>query len=188
MTSVQHTDDRLSPCSWLVENLDLLTAGSEVLDLACGRGRHAIFLAAAGFGVRAVDVDGEHIQTVRGLAAKRGLDIDTEVVDLEIEGRGLGEGVHDVILGIHYLHRPLFPALIRALRPGGLLVYETFTVDQALIGRPRNPDFLLEKGELPRLVRPLDVLRQREGEFDGRRVAGIVAQRRPREPGDARDD
>jgi hypothetical protein len=58
-----------------------------------------------------------------------------------------------------------------------VLVYETFTVDQAAHGHPRNPAFLLEHGELPRLVAPLDVLRQRDGLFEGRRVAGVVALR-----------
>ena len=78
---------------------------------------------------------------------------------------------------MHYLHRPLFPALVEALAPGGLLVYETFTRAQAARGKPTNPDFLLESGELLDLVRPLEVLASREGDYDGRMVASVIAAR-----------
>jgi SAM-dependent methyltransferase len=97
-------------------------------------------------------------------------------LDLEQSGADLGEAAYALIVVTHYLHRPLFAALRRALAPGGLLVYETFTVDQAAQGHPRNPAFLLEHGELARLTAPLAVLRERDGEFDGRRVAGVVAR------------
>ena len=78
----------------------------------------------------------------------------------------------------HYLHRPLFPALVASLRPGGLLLYETFTVDQAALGRPRDPAHLLEHGELARLVAPLEIVRQRDGLHEGRHVAAVAAIRR----------
>ena len=90
----------------------------------------------------------------------------------------LSGGVFDVIVVVHYLHRPLFPSLVNALRPGGVLVYETFTRAQAARGKPTNPAFLLEPGELLTLVRPLEVLASREGDYDGRSVASIVATRR----------
>jgi len=99
------------------------------------------------------------------------------VVDLEAGDADLGAGTHDLVLVFHYLHRPLFPALVRALAPGGLLLYETFTVEQARRGRPKNPDFLLAPGELRRIVTPLVVLREREGEFEGRMVAGVAARK-----------
>ena len=78
---------------------------------------------------------------------------------------------------MHYLHRPLFPSLIAALAPGGLLIYETFTRAQAARGKPTNPDFLLKPGELLELVRPLDVVASREGDFDERMVAAVIARR-----------
>jgi SAM-dependent methyltransferase len=83
----------------------------------------------------------------------------------------------DVIVVVHYLHRPLFPALIEALAPGGVLVYETFTRAQAARGKPTNPDFLLEPGELLDLVQPLEILASREGDFDGRMIASVIARR-----------
>jgi len=177
------------PSSWLVANADLLPRGGSVIDVACGAGRHALLLAAAGFRVRAVDRDPEKITCLRDAAARLGVPVEAAVVDLEAAAPGtaivdpvaagvdLGTAAFDLILVVHYLHRPLFPALARALKPGGLLVYETYTIDQAARGRPTNPDFLLQPGELPRLAAPLEILRRREGEFDGRMVAGIVARR-----------
>lgn len=164
------------PCSWLLENADLLPAGGRVLDVACGRGRHALLLAAAGFDVHAVDRDAEKIAALCDVTQRLGLKIDAAVMDLEVDGVDLGEGGYDAILVVHYLHRPLFPVLVRALRPGGILLYETFTVDQAQRGHPKNPAFLLRHGELEELVRPLEVLRQRDGEFDGRLVAAVAAR------------
>jgi rhodanese-related sulfurtransferase len=167
----------LGPSSWLLENADLLPRGGSALDLACGAGRHALLLAAAGLRVRAVDRDAEKIASLRATAARLGLALEAEILDLEAAGADLGEAGYDLILGIHYLHRPLFPAIRRALARGGILLYETFTVDQAARGGPTNPDFLLRPGELRRLVEPLEVVRERQGEYEGRMVAGVVARR-----------
>ena len=170
------------PSSWLVANADLLPRGASVLDVACGAGRHALLLAAAGFRVRAVDRDPAKIVFLQDAAARLVVPVEAAVVDLEADlpgaaGVDLGTAAFDLVLVVHYLHRPLFPALARAVKPGGLLLYETYTMDQAARGRPTNPDFLLQPGELPRLAAPLEILRRREGEFDGRMVAGIVARR-----------
>lgn len=172
------------PSSWLVANADLLPPGGSAIDVACGAGRHAFLLATAGFRVRAVDRDPETIAVLREAAARIGLPIEAEAIDLEAAAPGgpagavdLGAAVHDLVLVVHYLHRPLFPALTRALKPGGILIYETFMARQAEKGRPTNPDFLLQPGELARLVEPLEILRRREGEFEGRWVAGVVARR-----------
>jgi SAM-dependent methyltransferase len=167
-----------TPAAWLVENLDLLPPGGRVLDVACGRGRHALFLAEAGFQVRAVDRDPQAIDAVRAAAREAGLDLQAEVLDLEATPPpDLGQEHYDAIVVVHYLHRPLFPALIQALAPAGVLVYDTFTIDQAARGRPTNPAFLLRPGELAGLAAPLAILRSREGEFEGRCLASIVAVR-----------
>jgi SAM-dependent methyltransferase len=166
-----------APSRWLVENADLLPPAGLALDVACGSGRNALFLAAAGFRVRALDRDPEALARLTASATRLGLPVDAEAVDLERPGAELGDAACALIVVTHYLHRPLFPALRRALAPGGVLVYETFTVDQAAQGRPSNPAFLLEHGELRRLLAPLEVLRERDGLFEGRRVAGVVALR-----------
>jgi len=149
------------------------------LDAACGRGRHALLLAAAGFAVDAMDRDEAALAFLRGTADRLELPVSTARVDLEA-APSLERDAYALVVVFHYLHRPLFPALVASLAPGGLLLYETFTVDQAALGRPRDPAHLLEHGELPRLVSPLEILRERDGLHEGRHVAAVAA-RRPRE-------
>jgi rhodanese-related sulfurtransferase len=166
------------PSSWLLETADLLPPErGRALDVACGRGRHALLLAAAGFQVRAVDRDAAAVEALQATAERLSLDVHAEALDLESGSPDLGTGAYALVVVFQYLHRPLFPALVAALAPGGLLLYETFTVDQARRGRPTNPDFLLEHGELQRLVAPLSVVRERDGDFEGRAVAGLAAVR-----------
>jgi len=168
---------RLGPSSWLVENAALLPRSGRILDLACGKGRHALLLAGSGFSVHAVDADGETIRTLQATAARLGMELDAEVMDLEAVDVRLAPAAYAAILGFHYLHRPLFPLLVRALRPGGVLLYETFTSNQAERPEgPSNPDFLLQPGELEQLVQPLQVLQQREGEFHGRCLSAVAAR------------
>lgn len=166
------------PAGWLLDNADVLRRGMRVLDVAAGRGRHALLLAGAGFSVTAIDRDEARMARLGEIATRLGWPLTTVVRDLETGDADLGESGYDLIVVTHYLHRPLFPALVRALAPDGVLVYETFTTAQAARGKPTNPAFLLEPGELPRLVQPLDVVRSREGEVEGRMVASIVARRR----------
>ena len=167
------------PSSWLVDNMDLLSRGGTVLDVACGRGRHALLLAGAGFDVHAVDRNPDAIAFLRATAERLRLSLTAGVVDLEGDTPpDLGTGEYDAIFVFNYLHRPLMPALRAALKPGGRLFYETFTARQAERGHPKNPDFLLKDGELAQLVEPLTVLRSREGDIDGRFIASIVAERR----------
>jgi rhodanese-related sulfurtransferase len=166
------------PSSWLIENADLLPRGGKVLDVACGRGRHALLMASAGFEMRAIDRDPEAIAWLRDTAERMSLRIETDVVDLETDPPpSLGVGAFDVVLVFRYLHRPLMPALRDALKPGGRFLYETFTAHQAERGHPKNPDFLLREGELAGLMEPLSILRSREGQFDDAFIASVVAER-----------
>jgi len=164
------------PCEWLVAHAALLPRSGVALDVACGRGRNAFWLASRGLSVHAVDRDETAVSHVRAVASAAGLTIDARVQDLEVLALDLGRARYDTIVAVHYLHRPLFPHLIAALRPGGLLVYETFTQAQARRGKPKNPAFLLEPGELRSLTAGLTILAWREGEFGGRDVASIVCR------------
>ena len=166
-------DSQREPAAWLVDNLDTIRPGGLVLDVAAGGGRHARFLAEHGFRVHAIDRD------VSGLARQLGPvgRVTVDAIDLETGTPDLGHERYDAVIVFNYLHRPLMPALVAAVRPGGVLIYETFTAGQAVRGRPRNPHFLLREGELPTLVAPLRVIRAREGDYDGKLIASIVAER-----------
>jgi SAM-dependent methyltransferase len=167
-----------TPESWLVQHADLLPRHGRALDVASGRGRHALWLAERGLTTLAVDRDADAVRELNDVAGARQLPLRAEVRDLERGGHPFRGSAFDVIVVVHYLHRPIFPALIEALAPGGVLVYETFTRAQAARGKPTNPDFLLESGELVELVRPLEVLASREGDYDGRMIASVIARRR----------
>jgi len=164
------------PTRWLTAHRHLLPAAGDALDLACGSGRNTIWLAEQGYQTLAVDRNDAALDELSQEAAvRRGLSIRTQAVDLENGQPFLEPDSFDLIVVVHYLHRPLFPALVGALRRRGVLVYETFTRAQAARGKPTNPAFLLEAGELLTLVRPLHVLTSREGEFEEKMLASVVA-------------
>jgi SAM-dependent methyltransferase len=137
-----------TPSAW-VERFAPLVPGGEVLDLACGSGRHAHYLAALGHAVVAVDRD------AAALAATAGPGIVTSQIDLEEEGARwpFGPARFAGIVVTNYLHRPLLAAMLGSLAPNGMLIYETFADGNAAFGRPANPDFLLQAGELLELAR-----------------------------------
>lgn len=170
-------DDARSPSDWLIEHLAFIARDQPVLDVAAGRGRHALYLAARGWSVHAVDRNAEALTTLDEHARSRRLPIRTMCMDLESGPVDLGTETYGTVLVFNYLHRPLLPALVRALRPGGVLLYETFTTRQRERGHPRNPAFLLADGELPRLVEPLTIIAEREGEFDGTFIASVAARK-----------
>lgn len=165
------------PASWLVQHSELVPRRGSALDVACGSGRHALWLAGRGLTTLAVDRDADSVRELNDLARARQLPLRAEVGDLEGDTPPFLGASFDLIVVVHYLYRPLFPALIGALAPRGVLVYETFTRAQAARGKPSNPAYLLEPGELLDLVRPLEVLVSREGDYDGRMIASIIARR-----------
>jgi SAM-dependent methyltransferase len=163
---------------WLLSNMDLIARDRPVLDLASGQGRHALLLAARGWEVHAIDWDEDALAALDERARSLGTIIKTTSLNLEQEeGVDLGVDRWGTILVFNYLHRPLFPAIVRALVPGGILLYETFTIGQRERGHPRNPAFLLLPGELERLVASLTIVRSREGEFNGKLIASIAARK-----------
>ncbi|MBM3275989.1 MAG: methyltransferase domain-containing protein [Candidatus Sericytochromatia bacterium] len=140
----------------------------KVLDIAAGRGRHALFLASHGFQVDAIDRDERALAHLSTSAQARAYTaVTTRALDLEQPARhdlDLGKDTYDVILVFFYLHRPLFPAIMKALKPGGVLVYETFTLDNHMYHQhPKRREFCLSPNELLRLTSPLHVLHYDEG-------------------------
>ena len=136
------------PSAWVVRWADLIPQGGRVLDLACGAGRHAVYLAGLGYRVDAVDLDLAHCEAVRATPG-----VDWRQVDLERGEWPFVPGGYQAVVVTNYLFRPLFPHLVAALAPGGVLIYETFALGQELYGRPRNPAHLLLPGELLEAMR-----------------------------------
>lgn len=172
-------DDAAGPvrADWLLSNMDLIARDQPVLDLASGRGRHALLLASRGWDVDAIDRDASALALVEERARALAVVVHTTCMDLEREGVDLGAERYGTVLVFNYLHRPLFPAILRAIAPGGVLLYETFTIGQRERGHPRNPAFLLHPGELATLVRPLQILRRREGDVGGKLIASVAARK-----------
>jgi len=136
----------LPPSAWVRQWMDWIQPGGGVLDLACGSGRHARLLARMGFEVDAVDRD-------IALFADPPPGVKLMQADLEsgpwpYEGRRFAG-----IVVTNYLHRPLLPILVDSLEPQGMLLYETFARGNERFGKPSNPAFLLEPGELLEAVR-----------------------------------
>ena len=167
----------IEPTQWLVDHARILPSTGDALDVASGSGRNAFWLAARGLRTVAIDRDADAIAGIRETAERLRLPLRADIVDLEIGDATLPVAAYDLIVVVHYLHRLLFPALRAALRPGGIVVYETFTRGQAQRGKPTNPAFLLEPGELRELVAPLEVLVEREGDFEGKMLASVIAVR-----------
>jgi tellurite methyltransferase len=131
------------------------------LDIAAGRGRHAIPMARAGHRVVAVDISDEAMRLLRAAVDAEGLAIFPAVANLDTFN--LGSGCFDAIVSVNYLDRALFPKLLRALKPGGALLTDTFLIDQSALGHPRDPRFLLQHDELRELMHGLDIDEYREG-------------------------
>lgn len=164
------------PAEFLVENIGLLPVG-RALDMAMGNGRNAVFLAQAGFTVESVDRSAEAVQTALEAAKSAGVTINAKIADLE-SGYIIEKDAYDVIICFNYLHRPLIPQIKGGIKAGGMIVYETFTVDQPRFGHPHNPDFLLRYNELLDMFRDFRCLRYREGIFNNSRaIASIAAQK-----------
>jgi SAM-dependent methyltransferase len=180
-----------APSRFVAQQLHRLPKG-RALDVACGSGRHALYLAAHGLEVEAIDRDSEGLSTLRTAAAQRHLShLTITQVDLERSTEERPEfppQTYDAIVVCFYLHRPLFPWLIEALKPHGVLLYETFTIDNYVRYRhPRRWEFCLAQNELLRLTSSLRVLSYDEGEHDGGPGMGSVftAQLVAQKPGQA---
>jgi tellurite methyltransferase len=168
-----------TPCAWLVERAALIRPrrpGGRALDLACGPGRNALYLARLGYQVDAWDISDVALDRLRGELARlrrggRPLDVSPRQVDLD--EASLPATAYELVLDIDFLQRRLFPYMAAALEPGGLLVVRTLLRRRA--GEERNPVYLLEPGELRGAFADLEQLEYAEDAAAGR--AALVARR-----------
>lgn len=141
------------PSPWIARWMTLLPPGARVLDLACGSGRHALSAVRKGHRVLAVDRDADALARLRAESASA-LDetsqgrLELRMLDLEQGPWTLPPDSFDAVIVANYLFRPRFALACGLLAPGGLLIYETFARGNEAWGRPSNPDFLLQQGEL----------------------------------------
>jgi SAM-dependent methyltransferase len=150
-----------SPEPSLVEMLPLLPRGL-VLDVAAGTGRNSIEMSRNGFTVVAVDFSPTAMRSLAAAARSESLSIMPLVADLETS-LPFRTNVFDTIINISYLDHGLIPSLKQALRPGGFLLFDTFLINQAESGHPRDPRFLLKHYELYDLLADMELIRYREG-------------------------
>jgi len=171
-----------APSSWVIDQCRTLSPAATIVDLAGGTGRHAEALAKAGWRVAVVDF----VPRAVAAAVARHARVEGVVADARL--LPLRDGSIDAIICVSFLDRSIFPSLAAALRTDGILVYETFTLaHQDVVARggargPRNAAYLLEAGELPRLVAPLEVqVHDERLVVDGageRHVARVMAVKR----------
>ena len=145
--------------SWVKRWSPLVKPGGSVLDVACGRGRHACWFAALNHPVTVVDRSQEAIDSI-ALPATSCTKI---VADIESGSWPLTGQLFDAVVVTNYLWRPLMPALLACLAPGGVLIYETFASGNETVGKPSNPDFLLRTGELLEICQGLRVVGFEDG-------------------------
>ncbi|CCQ72959.1 bifunctional 2-polyprenyl-6-hydroxyphenol methylase/3-demethylubiquinol 3-O-methyltransferase UbiG [Magnetospira sp. QH-2] len=171
MSEKSHHLANTTPSPWVRRHASLVPEGGPVLDLACGNGRHGRLFLELGHPVRFVDRNGDPLADLEDNAQARIL-----IVDLE-DGSPwpLAGQRFDGIVVTNYLYRPLFPHLLDCLAPGGVLIYETFARGQEQFNRPRNPDHLLNAGELLALTaHRLQVVAYEHGLKNGRPCPGVV--------------
>jgi SAM-dependent methyltransferase len=155
----------------LTENDFLLPITGIALDLACGLGANAIFLAERGWAVTAWDISIVAIDKLTAFAVRQGLTING--CQEKIVAKSFTEYAFDVIVVSRFLDRTLSDAIIDAIKPDGLLFYQTFTQEKTRRSPPNNPDYLLGSSELLTLFSPLRVIFYRENALIGNQQQGL---------------
>lgn len=148
--------DTMAPSAWVQRWSHLVASGASVLDVACGSGRHVRWFAQRGCRVTGVDRDAAAVQALRAVA-------DVRVADIESGPWPLAGQCFDAVVVTHYLWRALLPTIMNSVAEGGVLIYETFCAGNETVGKPSNPQFLLQPGELLAAVGTLRVVAFEDG-------------------------
>jgi SAM-dependent methyltransferase len=147
------------PCEWLLENAELLTGKGKALDIACGEGRNTVYAASLGYDAWGVDISEVGISRAEALARENNLTIHTQIADLD--HYNIEENTYDLILCFYFLNRCLFEGIRKGLKPGGILIFETFTVDYLKYSGFKR-EWVLEKNELRKAFPELKILDYQE--------------------------
>ena len=162
------------PIPYLVEHLNRLPKG-KALDLAMGEGRNGVFLATKGFQVTGLDISEKGLEKAQALAEAQGVMIETKVADLDHASLGTNE--YDVVLCTYYLDRGLFPKMKQAVKPGGMVVVETYTMDHLKYRPQFRKEWLLEKNELVEWFKDFTILDYQVVDNGESAFASIIAQK-----------
>ena len=140
----ESTHGPTAPSPWVLRFSGQIPAGGEVIDIACGAGRHGRLLLENGHPVTFVDIDTSRLDDLGGRS-------DVAIIETDLETEGFWPFTGHAYAGVivtNYLWRPILPAIIELVGPGGLLIYETFAVGNEAFGKPSNPHYLLKSDEL----------------------------------------
>jgi len=165
------------PAGFLRDHIDLLPRG-KALDIAMGEGRNAVFLAKNGFDVDGCDISEIAVKKALDLAKENNVKIHTFVADLETYK--LPQNTYDVIACFYYLQRDLVPQMKEALKPGGMIIYETYTIENRERGfeGPKNKDYLLKPNELLDLFKDFKIIYYRELVLNNKKaIASLIAKK-----------
>ena len=160
------------PCEWLNNNADCLDGKGLALDIASGEGRNAIFAAEKGYQTLAIDVSAVGLDKARALAKEKGVTIETRAADLD--NWKFEQNAFDLVLCFNFLDRRLFPSIRSTLKPGGLIFYETFTVDYLKYSNFKR-EWVLRHNELLEAFSEFRILRYREIDHNKKAFASLVA-------------
>lgn len=174
-----------SPSLFLERHAAQLPVG-RALDVACGNGRNTVYLAAQHFTVDAIDIALAGLRTAKREAQRYGLS--ARFIQADLDNYSPAADRYDVVVNVRYLNRQLLPALKRAVRAGGMVVFETFLREQADLGHPKNPAFLLERGELAHVFADFEVVAYAEGLFQAESDRAFLARMLARRPADWEQD
>lgn len=165
------------PVEFLREHIDILPKG-KALDIAMGEGRNAVFLAKNGHEVDGCDISEIAVKKAREMARENNVTLHAFVADLE--HYQLPKDTYDVIACFYYLQRDLIPQMKEALKPGGMIIYETYTIENWERGfeGPKNKDYLLKPNELLDLFKDLKIIYYRELILNNKKaVASLIAKK-----------
>ncbi|MDA8561305.1 methyltransferase domain-containing protein [Nitrospinae bacterium] len=162
------------PSRWLEDNAGLLAKSGKALDIAGGEGRNSVFVANKGYEVTCMDISENGLRKAQALAQEKNAAITTVLTDLE--SNSLKENEYDFILCFNFLERSLFSEIHQALKPGGLLFYETFTVDYLKYSNFKK-EWVLEANELLQAFSDFRILRYQEVDENPKAFASLVAQK-----------